>query len=360
MSNHQQLWHANQGVFAVWGKVSGYGFNGEYYDAATGMLNLRARQYEPGQARFSQRDIERGEAANAVSLNRYAFTWNDPVNLVDASGEKPEVVRNSITVDPGGGGSSARIANEAQSKAAPKKVTTASSGAVGAGHLGNKLTNRERILFDNPEEAARIRYAKKQSSSLTVDSAINRYLCTAISEGFSDPLWVRATGASSEEEFYESFQRFMTSIEKRMKAAKAIQEETINNLKVEDNYIGIDLVPWIDELYNAINVLGMKEASTMMARIACKQYQLETGQLFPLVEGTVAYEIEYHIDGYLYSQGKTEYFWKRNITTWVFSLSALETHCKTIDIYYDDINDPIDEGGFWESRFFGYKGGTRK
>ena len=25
-------------------KVSGFGYNGEYYDAATGMLNLRARQ----------------------------------------------------------------------------------------------------------------------------------------------------------------------------------------------------------------------------------------------------------------------------------------------------------------------------
>ena len=31
-----------------------YGYNGESYDPATGMLNLRARQYEPAQMRFSQ------------------------------------------------------------------------------------------------------------------------------------------------------------------------------------------------------------------------------------------------------------------------------------------------------------------
>ena len=29
------------------GKQTGFGFNAEWYDAATGMQNLRARQYEP-------------------------------------------------------------------------------------------------------------------------------------------------------------------------------------------------------------------------------------------------------------------------------------------------------------------------
>ncbi len=38
-------------------KISGYGFNGEQYDAATGMVNLCARQYEPAMMRFAQKDI---------------------------------------------------------------------------------------------------------------------------------------------------------------------------------------------------------------------------------------------------------------------------------------------------------------
>ena len=41
-------------------KAPGCGYDGEYYDAATGLLNLRARQYEPAIMRFSQPDVVRG------------------------------------------------------------------------------------------------------------------------------------------------------------------------------------------------------------------------------------------------------------------------------------------------------------
>ena len=67
-------------------KVSGYGYNGEYYDAATGMLNLRARQYEPAQARFSQRDGLKGKKAVPRSLNAYLYCQNDAINFFDANG----------------------------------------------------------------------------------------------------------------------------------------------------------------------------------------------------------------------------------------------------------------------------------
>ena len=68
-------------------KTSGYGYNGEYYDAATGMLNLRARQYEPAQARFCQYDPLRGSVFAPQSLNRYLYCWNDPVDIIDPSGK---------------------------------------------------------------------------------------------------------------------------------------------------------------------------------------------------------------------------------------------------------------------------------
>ena len=68
-------------------KVSGYGYNGEYYDAAAGMLNLRARQYEPAQMRFSQPDIVRGYAINPQSVNRYAYCVSNPVMYADPSGK---------------------------------------------------------------------------------------------------------------------------------------------------------------------------------------------------------------------------------------------------------------------------------
>ena len=63
-----------------------YGYNGESYDPATGMLNLRARQYEPAQMRFSQKDLLRGDLSAPTTLNRYLYCVNDPVNFADYDG----------------------------------------------------------------------------------------------------------------------------------------------------------------------------------------------------------------------------------------------------------------------------------
>ena len=68
-------------------KTSGFGYNGEYYNAATGMVYLRARFYEPEMNRFSQKDVLRGSITVPTSLNRYLYVWNDPINYVDPSGE---------------------------------------------------------------------------------------------------------------------------------------------------------------------------------------------------------------------------------------------------------------------------------
>ena len=67
-------------------ETSGFGYNGEYYSAATGMIYLRARFYAPEMNRFSQKDILRGSAVQPGSLNRYLYCQNDPVNFVDPSG----------------------------------------------------------------------------------------------------------------------------------------------------------------------------------------------------------------------------------------------------------------------------------
>jgi len=62
------------------------GWNGEYTDAATGMVWLRARWYDPASARFITADPWQGNPANPVSLNRYLYANADPVNNTDPSG----------------------------------------------------------------------------------------------------------------------------------------------------------------------------------------------------------------------------------------------------------------------------------
>ena len=69
-------------------KVSGFSYNAEAYDTATGMLNLRARQHEPALSRFRQKDIVRGQMISPLSLNRYAYCANSPVMHIDPSGMK--------------------------------------------------------------------------------------------------------------------------------------------------------------------------------------------------------------------------------------------------------------------------------
>ena len=67
-------------------KVSGFSYTAEAYDAATGMLNLRARQYEPALNRFSQKDIYPPNLLITYSFNAYLFTFNSPISFVDADG----------------------------------------------------------------------------------------------------------------------------------------------------------------------------------------------------------------------------------------------------------------------------------
>ena len=67
-------------------KTSGFGWNGEYHNATTGMVYLRARFYEPEMNRFSQKDIVRGSVIDGASLNRYTYCVNDPISFIDPSG----------------------------------------------------------------------------------------------------------------------------------------------------------------------------------------------------------------------------------------------------------------------------------
>ena len=77
---------------------SGFGFKGEYYNADTGMIYLRARFYAPEMNRFSQKDILKGSVTDALSLNRYLYCQNDPVNFIDPSGMATRATSSSKAI----------------------------------------------------------------------------------------------------------------------------------------------------------------------------------------------------------------------------------------------------------------------
>ena len=65
---------------------SGFGYNGEYYNAATGMIYLRARFYAPEMNRFSQKDRQ------IFVVNEYAYCHNNPILYVDINGMEAIVI----------------------------------------------------------------------------------------------------------------------------------------------------------------------------------------------------------------------------------------------------------------------------
>ncbi|MBI4493717.1 MAG: hypothetical protein HY690_13075, partial [Chloroflexi bacterium] len=64
-------------------------YTGEPRDAETGFVNLRARMYDPATGRFVQRDPFPGFDSDPLSLNRYSYVANDPMNATDPSGQNP-------------------------------------------------------------------------------------------------------------------------------------------------------------------------------------------------------------------------------------------------------------------------------
>jgi len=61
-------------------------FAGYWYDAEIGDYDLRNRRYNPHIYRFTSRDIVDGKFDNPLSLHKYLYCQNEPVNRIDPTG----------------------------------------------------------------------------------------------------------------------------------------------------------------------------------------------------------------------------------------------------------------------------------
>ena len=62
-------------------------YTGGYYDAQIESYNLRSRNYDPSTGRFDRMDDFGGDPTDPRTLERYAYTENDPINHTDPSGK---------------------------------------------------------------------------------------------------------------------------------------------------------------------------------------------------------------------------------------------------------------------------------
>lgn len=63
---------------------------------ANGLVYMRARYYQPEMQRFLNEDIYVGEVVIGQSLNRYAYSQNNPVMMIDPDGEKVWVLAGGV------------------------------------------------------------------------------------------------------------------------------------------------------------------------------------------------------------------------------------------------------------------------
>ena len=84
----------NQYDYDIWGNPTltvettpnAIRYAGEFFDNETGLYYLRARYYDPYTGRFTTEDSYWGEEDNPLSLNRYTYCENDPIQYVDPTG----------------------------------------------------------------------------------------------------------------------------------------------------------------------------------------------------------------------------------------------------------------------------------
>ncbi|MCM1008883.1 MAG: DUF6531 domain-containing protein [Ruminococcus flavefaciens] len=70
--------------------TNAFRYCGEYFDAETGTIYLRARYYNPTTGRFISRDSVMGKIDDPLSLNLYTYCHNNPIIGIDPSGHLPK------------------------------------------------------------------------------------------------------------------------------------------------------------------------------------------------------------------------------------------------------------------------------
>ncbi|MEZ4294892.1 MAG: fibrinogen-like YCDxxxxGGGW domain-containing protein [Polyangiaceae bacterium] len=83
----ERAYDAWGGIAQATGFASEHGYLGERQDAATGLVYLRARWYDPATKRFLTPDRAEASTDDSRSLNRYVYGADDPTNKEDRAGE---------------------------------------------------------------------------------------------------------------------------------------------------------------------------------------------------------------------------------------------------------------------------------
>ena len=121
---------------------------------------------------------------------------------------------------------------------------------------------------------------------------------------------------------------------------------------IKPDGVALDLSKDPERWDRLIRILGRKRAYARIAEGLCREFRQQNGRELIFTEACVAYELGWHINAYLWTQGFRGY--PRHLLTYAFSRDALDRHCRTVEIDEKDLQN------FRQRTVFHYKRGLRK
>ena len=196
--------------------ITGFGFDGEWKDI-TGLYYLRARYYDPNTGVFLSEDSVSGDIESAISLNRYSFVENDPVNYTDPSGN----TRNR--------GKSTGRGNGAKGKQVSKKTTTSAKGKASNKSKSPKLkmpkiSPKAKVQSkrqDKPKNSGRRLGKQNIRQSTNLSRSFGRRTANSYSKNHS-----KNVNANASRSGRNTANRFASSIRPRPVVAKGVNEKS--------------------------------------------------------------------------------------------------------------------------------------
>jgi len=91
VENHYTYGPFGQTLESAENTCNPFQFTGQWLDAEMSEYYLRARMYDPTMMRFTTRDPIRGEQNEPLTLHKYLYCVNDPIDRIDPRGELSSV-----------------------------------------------------------------------------------------------------------------------------------------------------------------------------------------------------------------------------------------------------------------------------
>lgn len=126
------------------------GFTGQRRDPSTGLMDYRARYYDPAVGRFISPDTIVPGLGNPQNLNRYSYVLNNPATLTDPTGH---CAGRSICID------GVVTTTAAKTTTFEKKFTYTAQAAVGGGYVVDPRLLGETTVAANQATISRVQLA---------------------------------------------------------------------------------------------------------------------------------------------------------------------------------------------------------